>query len=338
VALLDRLDTTDIVFDGSKPVGDIPPDPTIGPSKSVGDIPPEPTLATTPLVIEFDEPARLDPKRTALAWLIPSPVRQKMLMRWSLGALALHLLPVLMIVSWPVTTDEVPVIPVQLVIVEPPPEPENAPAPAQPTPGRLASDDFGDVTPKEQGTTTSPEPPSASEPAPARDETQPPESETPPPPKPTPTETQTAALPAPVPPPKPTPPQPHPPKPTAVSLQPQPQPPHEAPRAAQFAGPTATRDEYLAYLVKLTRQHIDQLPVSVIGSRHGEAVVSVDVLDDGTIEHVSIEHSSGYPDIDERIERMVTAVGKFPPVPQWFQGRTMELQFTLHFPEALKPE
>src|SRR5580704_13299963 len=129
VALLDRLDTTDIVFDGSKPVGDIPPDPTIGPSKSVGDIPPEPTLATTPLVIEFDEPARLDPKRTALAWLIPSPVRQKMLMRWSLGALALHLLPVAMIVSWPVTAEEVPIIPVQLVIVESPPE--SAPAPAQ---------------------------------------------------------------------------------------------------------------------------------------------------------------------------------------------------------------
>jgi TonB family protein len=326
VALLDRFDTTDIAIDGSK---------------SFGDVPPEPTLAAAPFVIEFDEPARLDPKRTALAWLIPSPVRQKMLMRWSLGALALHLLPVAMIVSWPVTAEEVPIIPVQLVIVESPPE--SAPAPAQPTPGRLASDDFGDVRPKEKGTTTSPESPSTSEPppAPARDETQPAENETPPPPTPAPTETQTAALPAPtppVPPPKPTPPQPHPPKPTAVSLQPQPQPPHEAPRAAQFAGPTATRDEYLAYLVKLTRQHIDQLPMSVIGSRHGEAVVTVDVRDDGTIDHVSIERSSGYPDIDERIERMVTAVGKFPPVPQWFQGKSMELQFTLHFPEALKPE
>ena len=30
--------------------------------------------------------------------------------------------------------------------------------------------------------------------------------------------------------------------------------------------------------------------------------------------------SSGYPDIDERVEQMVAAVGRFPPLPQWFQA------------------
>jgi TonB family protein len=330
VALLDRIDTIDIAIDGKGPIGDVLP---------------EPRLATTPFVVEFDEPARLDPKRTALAWLVPRPPRAKMLMRWSLGALALHLLLVAIILGWPVTADEVPVIPVQLVIVEPPPEPTQAPAPApeQPPPqGRVASDDFGDVTPKDPGTSTNPTPPAASdqEPTAAPTEAQPVATETPPPPAPAPTETQTAALPPPppVPPPKPTPPQvTHPPKPSNVSLQPQhDQPSHEAPRAAHFAGPTATRDEYLAYLVTLTRQHIDQLPMSVVGKRHGETIVNVVVLNDGTIEHISVAHSSGYADIDERIQRMVAAVGKFPPVPQWFQGRSMELQLTLEFPEALE--
>ena len=40
--------------------------------------------------------------------------------------------------------------------------------------------------------------------------------------------------------------------------------------------------------------------------------------------------------IDERIERMVAAVGRFPPLPQWFQGPAMELRLRLQFPEALE--
>jgi TonB family protein len=104
----------------------------------------------------------------------------------------------------------------------------------------------------------------------------------------------------------------------------------------QPPGPTATRDEYLAYLVALARQHIDDLlPLSVVGDRRGETVVSVVVTKDGTIGAIRIARGSGYADIDQRIAQMVKAVGRFPPLPQWYQGSEVELSLTLRFPEAL---
>jgi TonB family protein len=106
-------------------------------------------------------------------------------------------------------------------------------------------------------------------------------------------------------------------------------------RLAKYPGTAATKDEYLAYLVALTRQHLDLLPLSLVGQREGETVIGVLVLDDGTIAMMKVVKTSGYPDIDERVERMIAAVGRFPPLPQWFQGPSMQLQFRLRFPGAL---
>ena len=33
---------------------------------------------------------------------------------------------------------------------------------------------------------------------------------------------------------------------------------------------------------------------------------------------------------------MIRAVGRFPPLPQWFQAPSMRLEFRLQFPEALE--
>jgi hypothetical protein len=41
---------------------------------------------------------------------------------------------------------------------------------------------------------------------------------------------------------------------------------------------------------------------------------------------------SGYADIDERVEQMVTASGRLPPLPQWVPGQWADLTFHLHFP------
>jgi TonB family protein len=112
--------------------------------------------------------------------------------------------------------------------------------------------------------------------------------------------------------------------------------PHAAPHAARYAGPAASRDEYLAYLVSLTRQHMNLLPLSFVAGRSGETVVSVTVYDDGRIGPLGVVRSSGYPDIDKRIEEMIAAVGKFPPLPQWYQGNAVQLELTLKFPEALE--
>jgi TonB family protein len=73
----------------------------------------------------------------------------------------------------------------------------------------------------------------------------------------------------------------------------------------------------------------------LIGDRRGETIINVLVLDDGTVAMLSVGLSSGYPDIDARVEDMIRAVGRFPPLPQWFQGPRMQLEFRLEFPEAL---
>ncbi len=74
----------------------------------------------------------------------------------------------------------------------------------------------------------------------------------------------------------------------------------------------------------------------VVGDRHGETVISVVVYDNGSIGPLGVILCYGYPVIDTRIDLMVAAVGKFPPLPQWYQGNAVQLELTLKFPEALE--
>ncbi len=119
-------------------------------------------------------------------------------------------------------------------------------------------------------------------------------------------------------------------------VRPVPERARRSPRSARYPGPAATRDEYLAYLAYLARQHIGLLSQAVVGARRGETIINVLVLDDGTVAMLSVGLSSGYPDIDQRIEQMIRAVGRFPPLPQWYQEPSMRLEFRLQFPEALE--
>jgi TonB family protein len=262
---------------------------------------------------ELDEPGWLDPDRAqAEPEGIAAPRRRRELPLGMLGSLCLHLAPLLLLIHWSSAPAEIVApIPVQLVLETPPP-PAPAPAPEveKPPPlGRLASENMGE--PAEHSTKEA-APPGSAEPA----------------------KTQLAAIVPPPPPPKPVPP-PKPPEPAAEwhhldAV------PKDAPRQARMPGPAATRDEYLAYLVTLTRQHIDLLPLSLIGDRHGETVIGLLVLADGTIARINVAQGSGYPEIDERIEQMVAAVRRFPPLPQWYQGQSVVLDFKLRFPEALE--
>jgi TonB family protein len=128
------------------------------------------------------------------------------------------------------------------------------------------------------------------------------------------------------------PPIPAPPAPASLSLAATPNPPREAPAPS----PDPARSDYFARLVALTRDHLDLLPASFLAGRRGQTVLSIVVLGDGTIGRISVKHSSGYPDIDTRIEQIVTAVGHFPPPPEWFQKPSVELDFNLAFPDALQ--
>jgi TonB family protein len=260
--------------------------------------------------------------------------------RGPVGSLLLHLLPLLLLIDWPMSRPaEVEPIPMQLVFEPPPkatpPPPVPQPKPTPPPPrGRLASEDLGEPEAKPVDKPKG-DPPAADKPAKAET----PPAETKPPEKPQ----QTAAV-VPLPPAKPDAPKPDPvpkpaPKPTPAAHQ----VPHRveepgnlAPRRGRFPGPAATRDEYLAYMHSLIRQHYNMLPQAALGDRRGMTVIEFVVLDDGKIALVKVRRSSGYPDIDNRVAEMVTAVGHFPPLPQWFQGLAMPFEFGFPFPEALR--
>ena len=227
-------------------------------------------------------------------------------------SLGLHLAVVLLLVQWTATPiDAATPIPVALVIEQPPPPP---PVETPRPPGRLASENMGQPVVK---------------PSPAA-----------------PHQARVAAIvpPKPAPPPLSRPPQAAA-KPSSPAAAPRPdirpaaQPvPSPAPerRPITVPGPTATRDEYLAYLVALTRRHLNLLPLSLVGQRRGTTILHLLILGDGTIARINLVQSSGYPDIDERIEQIVVAVRRFPPLPQWFQEPRMELNLRLRFPDALE--
>lgn len=107
-------------------------------------------------------------------------------------------------------------------------------------------------------------------------------------------------------------------------------------RSAARIGPDAARDEYCAYALRLMLRHIDLLPLSYTGTRSGTTILAIRVLADGKINSLRIVHSSGYPDIDERVEKMVLAVGQLPPLPQWIQDQSTDFTFQLHFPHPLQ--
>lgn len=241
-----------------------------------------------------------------------SPSHHRTLPVGLVASLLLHLSPLLLLLSWSSAPAEpAVVIPVQLVLEQPRPPPPAPPrSEPKPPPGNLASEEMGE--PAEAAGTPAPAPPA-------------PNLVAPPP--------QLAVL-APPPPSKPEPP----PRPAvaapAVVHRPE-APPDRPSRPARIPGPAASRDEYLAYLVSLVRRHLDLLPSNLVAGRRGETVLAIMVLDDGTIARIAVARGSGYPDIDARVEQMVAAVRRFPPLPQWYQGPRVELTFRLRFPETL---
>jgi len=305
-------------------------------------------LTGAPRLVSTDPPRLEPPERSA-------PVEDRERVRWlgPIGSLIVHLLPLLLLLEWPTAAPpEITPIAVQLVIEPPSPEPPLKPVPPPPQfkpppPGRIASEDMGDTEAKEVGRAAGDAPAAKDIPPPEVRPSEAPQQTAdvvpPPPPEepqPPPSETpgQTAAIVPPPPPEKPPPPKPQPkPKPTTQqALRWTEEPASGAPHHAKYPGPAATRDEYLAYVHSLIRQHYNLLPLAMIGARRGEAQIEFVVLDDGTIAMIRVRQSSGWQDIDARIEMMIAAVRHVPPLPQWFQGPSMALVLNLPFPDALR--
>jgi TonB family protein len=277
-------------------------------------------------------PASAPPERAP-----PIGSRQRTRPLGPLGSLVLHLLPVLLLLDWPLRPPAA-VTPIPVRLVFPPP---TKPSPVKPLPkpevrsppGRLASDDIGDTTtrghdPLKRDAATAENPATAG--TPPREPEQKTAAVIPPPPMP-----GASGLPNEKP-------AHEPPRPKLKPAVPQPllrradARIHYLPRPARVPGPAASRDEYLAYLKYLTLKHLNMLTLSMVGGRRGQTVIDILVLDDGTVATLKVGQSSGYPDIDRQIEAMIHAVGRFPPLPQWFQGPSMQLEFKIRFPEALE--
>ena len=298
---------------------------------------PEPRFGTVPLQVEFDEARRLEAERAAAEPPAPSQLRGRAPLFGILGALVVHLSPLLLLLSWTSAPAEiVEPLAVELVLDQPPPPPEPKPEakaekpPPPPPLGRLASVDMGDpVNEKEPPASSKEQHPS--EPT----ETQEAAARPPSPPE------LISALPKPEPPPEslsavPPLPEPPPPKPVPKPVVATPHPPQPQPaRPLLVPGPDATRDEYLAYITTLINRHSYLLSPSVTGGRRGVAVISIMVLGDGTIARLAVKRSSGYPDIDARVEQMIAAVGRFPPLPQWIEASRVMLDYHRVFPSGL---
>jgi len=265
--------------------------------------------AEAPLPVAFEEFAQLDPERSAEEPDEPSPApRQRASAIGLLGSLGVHLPTLLVLILWSSTPAEVAGgIPVQLVVQESPSAPDAAQAdrsvPERTTETRKAESAAAPPVPQP--------PPQVAEVAP------PPKPSPPPPPTP-------ATLPNPAPP--------------VPAAKPAPPASNPAPPEAKVPGSDANRGDYLDYLVTLTRGHFDILPLTFLAGRHGRTTLSVLVFEDGTISRIAVKQSSGYPDIDAKIEQMVAAVGRFPPVPESFKRPSVELDFNMIFPDALQQQ
>jgi periplasmic protein TonB len=270
--------------------------------------------AEAPLPVEFEEFAQLDWERSEEEPEEPSPApRQRASAISLLGSLGVHLPTLLVLILWCSAPAEIPgAIPVQLVVEAAPTAPDEVLA-DQTLPQNTSE------TPKAESAAASP---AAAPPVPPP---QPQVAEVAPPPKPSrPPQPTPAAVPKPAPP--------------APAAKPQPPAPNPALPEVRVPGSDATRGDYLDYLVTLTRGHFDILPLAFLAGRHGRTTLSVLVFEDGTISRVAVKHSSGYPDIDEKIEQMVAAVGRFPPVPESFKRPSVELDFNMIFPDALQQQ
>jgi protein TonB len=281
----------------------------------------EPIFLAGPLSAELEEFAQLDPERDAPELDDPPPTPARRTAALGLcSSLGLHLLPLLVLIHWSSAPAEIAdALPVQLVLEEPPSGPsqeEGKPPPSPPVP---ETEPIGEKSWAAGAADAPASPPAA------------------------PLQQSRAAIAPPPPTPAP-PPEPPPRKPAAVTLAPAAPPTPAAPNSAatanppeaQTPGPDPAQSDYFSRLAALTRDHLDLLPLAFLGGRRGRTTLAIHVQGDGTIGQIAVKRSSGYPDIDTRIEQIVTAVGRFPPLPERFQKPDIDLDFNLVFPDALQ--
>jgi TonB family protein len=300
--------------------------------------PPEPTLpAPAPIfLVEFEEFSPLDHERALPEQDGPSPASRRPASATGLvGSLGGHLLVLLALLHFNANgapADALAAVPVQLVIEAAPAAPDDAPdrqfaSTASET--EATADSRGPAAAAPAPAAPARKQVAAAAPRPAKPKPPPAPSQAPKPPQIPAAAVPPAPAPAPVSPVAPPVAPPAPPTLTAATA-------GQASTGVQAARPSPDRSSYFGHLVVLTRPYFYMLPGSFLAGRRGRTVLSMVVREDGTVERIAVKRSSGYPDIDVRIQQMVEAVGRFPPLPEGFQRPSVELDFDLAFPDAMQ--
>ena len=94
--------------------------------------------------------------------------------------------------------------------------------------------------------------------------------------------------------------------------------------------PSATHTS--PFLSRWYGRNLYLLPPELINGRRGVNEFHNPRLGNGTIARIAVAQSSGYPDIDARVIKVVAAVGRFPPLPPWIDQPSWDINFHLRFP------
>ena len=104
----------------------------------------------------------------------------------------------------------------------------------------------------------------------------------------------------------------------------------------KYSAPQPSETVHEDYVIYLT-QRIGALPLDVAGNRQGKTQLGVFIRLDGTIMRVVVLQSSGYPDLDLRVQQMVAAVGRLPPLAQNIPSSSAQFELTVNFKFGVPP-
>lgn len=105
------------------------------------------------------------------------------------------------------------------------------------------------------------------------------------------------------------------------------EPPHNGQHHAKYPGPDATKDAYLAYINELVRGCQTPEILSALSAVGRLPLLSIAVRHNGVILWVNILKSSGSPAFDEQYKSIFDCVGRFPPLPDYIPGATVNLTY-----------
>ncbi len=103
--------------------------------------------------------------------------------------------------------------------------------------------------------------------------------------------------------------------------------PHTGQHHAKYPGPDATKDAYLAYINELVKECQTPEILSRLSAVGRIPLLSIAVRHNGVILWVNVIRSSGSPAFDEQYKTIFDCVGRFPPLPDYIPGATVDLTY-----------